>query len=344
LHGKRIKGFILETSLLNIIERIDKCNIMVIGDVVADVYLEGKISRISREAPVLILEHSEERVVPGGAANVVHNTATLSGNVYAVGVVGPDYAGEELVRILASKNADTAGLLVDNSRPTITKTRVMAGGQATVRQQIVRIDKEKKEALDTNVVQAIQEYITTHITGMHGVVLSDYGSNTVTADIIKHVIDACTEKNIPCIVDSRYNIMEYSGISVVKQNESEAAAAVGYEIKNQATLLSAGKTILKKLGAQAVLISRGPDGMSLFEKTGKVTHIPVTNKSEVYDVTGAGDTVVAAMILALAAGASYEEAARLSNFAAGIVVKKPGTATTTPEELRQAIGAHYERI
>jgi rfaE bifunctional protein kinase chain/domain len=332
----------LEKSLLTIIQRIEQRNIMVIGDIVADVYLEGKISRISREAPVLILEHSEERVVPGGAANVVHNTATLSGSVYAVGVVGQDYAGQELARILATKNAHTNGLLVDNGRPTITKTRVMAGGQATVRQQIVRIDKEKKEALGHEIEQSIKAYITAHISNMHGVVISDYGSHTVTSDIMRYVIQTCRDKNIPCIVDSRYNIMEYSGIEVAKQNESEAAAAVGYDIIDQATLLSAGKTILEKLDAKAVLISRGPDGMTLFEKTGTVTHIPVTNKSEVYDVTGAGDTVVATMILALAAGAPYEDAARLSNFAAGIVVKKPGTATTTPEELRQAIGEHFE--
>lgn len=315
---------------------------MVIGDMVADVYLEGTISRISREAPVLILEHTEERVVPGGASNVVHNAAVLSGNVFAVGVVGQDYAGQELARILSSKDANTAGLLVDNSRPTITKTRVMAGGQATVRQQIVRIDKEKKEALSAQIEEEVKAYIAAHIVDMHGVVLSDYGSHTVTTDILRYVIQTCQDKNIPCIVDSRYNIMEYSGITVVKQNESEAAAAVGYEIIDIVTLLSAGKTILEKLDAKAVLISRGPDGMTLFEKTGTVTHIPVTNKSEVYDVTGAGDTVVATMILALAAGASYEDAARLSNFAAGIVVKKPGTATTTPEELSQAIGEHFE--
>lgn len=332
----------MQKKLLNRIAQLENRNIMVIGDMVADVYLEGMISRISREAPVLILEHSEEKVVPGGASNVVHNAAALSGNVFAVGVVGQDYAGQELARILASKNANTAGLLIDTSRPTITKTRVMAGGQATVRQQIVRIDKEKKEALNVQIEEAVKSYITAHIADMHGVVLSDYGSHTVTPDIFHYVIQTCRKNDIPCIVDSRYNIMEYSGIGVVKQNESEAAAAVGYEIIDEVTLLSAGKTILEKLEAEAVLISRGPDGMTLFEKTGTVTHIPVTNKSEVYDVTGAGDTVVATMILALAAGASYEDAARLSNFAAGIVVKKPGTATTTPEELRQAIGEHFE--
>jgi rfaE bifunctional protein kinase chain/domain len=332
----------LQKKLLNRIAQLMNRKIMVIGDMVADVYLEGKISRISREAPVLILEHSDEIVVPGGAANVVHNTATLSGNVYAVGVIGKDYAGQELSRILASKTAETAGLLVDNSRPTITKTRVMAGGQATVRQQIVRIDKEKKEALDVQIEQAVKEYIIAHIVDMHGVVISDYGSHTVTPNIMNYIIAICREKNIPCIVDSRYNIMEYSGITVVKQNESEAAAAVGYDIKDEDTLLSAGKTILDKLDAKAVLITRGPDGMTLFEKHNKVTQIPVTNKSEVYDVTGAGDTVVATMILALAAGASYEDAARLANFAAGIVVKKLGTATATPDELGQAVGKHFK--
>lgn len=332
----------MKNSLLKSIEKIQQCNIMVIGDLVADVYLEGRISRISREAPVLILEHDEEKVVPGGAANVIHNIATLNGQVFAVGVVGQDYAGQELKRILLSKNADIMGLVTDISRPTITKTRIMAGGQATVRQQIVRIDKEKKEALEAKTEEALRAYIAAQISEMHGVVLSDYGSHTITPDILTYVIQICQEKNIPCIVDSRYNIMEYSGITVVKQNESEAAAAVGYAINDQASLLAAGKKILNTLAAQAVLITRGPDGMTLFEKPDKVTHIPVTNKSEVYDVTGAGDTVVAMFILALAAGACHEEAARLSNFAAGIVVKKPGTAITTLKELRQAIGEHFE--
>lgn len=332
----------LQTSLLQIINQLENRKIMVIGDMVADVYVEGKISRISREAPVLILEHTAEKVVPGGASNAVHNTATLSGSVYAVGVVGDDFAGQELARILSSKTVDTGGLIVDHSRPTITKTRVMAGGQATVRQQVVRIDKENKEALSPEIEQAIKDYIAKNISTMHGVVISDYGSNTVTPSIITSVIQACQEMDIPCIVDSRYNIMEYHGVTVVKQNESEAAKAVGYDIIDQATLQSAGSTILEKLDAQAVLITLGPDGMALFEKSGKFTQIPVTNKSEVYDVTGAGDTVVSTMILALAAGASYEDAARLSNFAAGIVVKKPGTATTTPSELRQAIGEHFE--
>lgn len=331
----------MREKLLKTIEQLEKRKIMVLGDIVADVYLEGKISRISREAPVLVLEHKAENVVPGGAANAIYNGATLSGKIYAVGVVGDDFAGQELTRILETKKVQAAGLIVDQTRPTITKTRVMAGGQATVRQQIVRIDKEKKQALLPEIEEAVKAYIGSHIADMEAVVISDYGSNTVTPNIRSSVIAMCREKGIPCIVDSRYNIMEYKGITVVKQNESEAAAAVGYDIVDEATLNSAGREILEKLDAEAVLITRGPDGMSLFEKMGKITHIPVTNKSEVYDVTGAGDTVVITMTLALAAGVSYEDAARLSNFAAGIVVRKLGTATTTLKELRQAIEDHF---
>lgn len=309
---------------------------------VADVYLEGKISRISREAPVLILDHELEKVIPGGAANAVHNTATLGGQVYAVGIVGNDSAGQELSRVLKSKMVNTEGLIVDDHRPTITKTRVMAGGQATVRQQVVRIDKESKEKLETAVENKLLAFVESIIREMAAVVISDYGSQTITPNVIELVITRCHEFGIPCMVDSRYNIMAYHGVTVVKQNESEAAAAIGYKTLDEQQIILAGRTILEQLNAQAVLLTRGPDGMTLFERSGHYTHIPVTNKSEVYDVTGAGDTVVAASILALAAGATYLESARLANYAAGVVVRKPGTATTTPVELRDAIGEQHE--
>lgn len=332
----------MSDSLLSIIDALQDRKVMIIGDMVADVYLEGKIVRISREAPVLILEHAGETVVPGGAANAVHNAATLGGRVYAVGVVGNDSAGSELARILSEKGVVTDGLIVDASRPTITKTRVMAGGQATVRQQVVRIDREAKTPLNSAIEAAVLDYIDKHLPAMDAVVMSDYGSGTVTAAVIAQVVAGCRRANIPCIVDSRYNIMAFTGVTVVKQNETEAAAAVGLKALDDHTLIAAGEKIRDHLAAQAVLITRGPDGMTLFDAQGQITNIPVTNKSEVYDVTGAGDTVVAAMTLALAAGASYLDAARLANFAAGIVVRKPGTATTTPEELREAVASYYE--
>lgn len=315
---------------------------MIIGDMVADVYVEGKISRISREAPVLVLEHQEEKVVPGGAANVVANVAALGGGAFATGVIGKDAAGRNLSEELKKKGATVDGLIIDESRPTISKTRIMAGGQATVRQQIVRVDKEKREPLSSGMEEAILTYIKENIGKMDAVVLSDYGSHTVTPTIREWVINTCQAAQVPCIVDSRYNVMNYRGVSVVKQNESELAAAVGYSLESQECLLEAGKAVLEALEAQAVLVTRGPDGMSLFERNGNVKHIPVTNKSEVYDVTGAGDTVVATIILALAAGISMVDAARLANFAAGIVVKKPGTAATTPEELEQTIREYFE--
>ncbi|MEL7633340.1 MAG: PfkB family carbohydrate kinase [Sporomusa sphaeroides] len=315
---------------------------MVIGDMVADIYLEGKISRISREAPVLILEHCGETVVPGGAANAVHNAATLGGQVYAVGIIGGDNAGQQLTQVLNSRNVNTQGFIIDTSRPTITKTRVMAGGQATVRQQVVRIDRECKQALAVGIEQQLHGYVRENICNMDAVVISDYGGFSVSPDLKKMVIEACNQTGIPSMVDSRYNIMDYKGIKLVKQNESEAASAVDFAVLDQNSLSKAGQFLLERLDAQAVLITQGPEGMTLFERSGSVSHIPVSNKSEVYDVTGAGDTVVVTMMLALAAGASYYDAACLANLAAGVVVRKPGTATATPAELRTAIGEYTQ--
>ncbi|SDD80934.1 bifunctional heptose 7-phosphate kinase/heptose 1-phosphate adenyltransferase [Sporomusa acidovorans] len=328
----------MSQNLSRLIDNLQQKKIMVIGDMVADVYLEGAISRISREAPVLILEHAGETVVPGGAANAVHNAATLGGQVYAVGVVGNDQAGQQLAQLLGDKQVNTQGFITDPSRPTITKTRVMAGGQATVRQQVVRIDRECKEALNATVEQRLLQYITEHIRQMDVVVMSDYGSSTISPAVRQVVIDACNQAGIPSMVDSRYNIMDYKGIKFVKQNESEAAAALKIRIRDQNSLNQAGRQLCEQLQAEGVLITQGPEGMTLFERAGAISHIPVSNKSEVYDVTGAGDTVAITMMLALAAGATVYEAACLANFAAGVVVRKPGTATATPAELKQALG------
>lgn len=332
----------MSRNLVPYIDKLQKQKIMIIGDMVADVYLEGKIARISREAPVLILEHSHEIVVPGGAANAVHNAAALGGQVYAVGVVGQDNAGEQLSHSLCEKKVNTDGLFIDASRPTITKTRIMAGGQATVRQQIVRIDRESKEPLSVTIEQKMLGYIEETIPAMSAVIISDYGSMTISPAIREQVISACNRAGIPSIVDSRYDIMAYEGIRFVKQNESEAAAATGLKMLNGSQLQQAAELMLAKLKAEVILITQGPDGMTLFNRNGTQTHIPVTNRSEVYDVTGAGDTVVATMMLALAAGADYVEAACLANFAAGVVVRKPGTATASPQELKVAIGEYCE--
>ncbi|WP_434133634.1 PfkB family carbohydrate kinase [Sporomusa sphaeroides] len=332
----------MSQHLFSILDQIKNKKILIIGDMVADVYLEGKISRISREAPVLILEHAGETVVPGGAANAVYNAAALGGEVYAAGIIGADHAGEKLTKILGSSGVRTEGLIVDQTRPTVTKTRVMAGGQATVRQQVVRIDRESKQELISTTEQMLLQSINNVINSMDAVVISDYGGVTVSPAIREGIISACRDRGIPSMVDSRYNVMAYNGIRLIKQNESEAAAATGIEITDQSSLRQASQRILNQLAAEAVLVTQGPDGMTLVERSGDISHIPVTNKSEVYDVTGAGDTVVVAMMLAVAAGACYADAARIANFAAGIVVRKPGTATLTLAELRTAIGEYHQ--
>lgn len=287
-------------------------DILVIGDMVADIYLDGRISRISREAPVLVLEQAGEKVVAGGAANVVNNIATLGGKVHAVGLVGRDKSADGLREILAANGADVRGLIADDSRPTISKTRIIAGGRATVSQQIVRIDRESKAPMAPAIEAELRAYIKSILPTVEGVVISDYGSGTVTEGLQSLLIDYCQTKGIPSIVDSRYAVRRFHGIGYVKQNDAEIAAAKG------------------------VLVTRGELGMVLVEH-GAVHEIPVSDKSEVFDVSGAGDTCVAAVILALAAGIAPATAARLSNIASGIAVRKLGTSTVSVRELAEVI-------
>lgn len=301
-------------------------SILVIGDMVADIYLDGRISRISREAPVLVLEQAGEKVVAGGAANVVNNIATLGGKVHADG----------LRVILAKNGADVSGLIADDSRPTISKTRIIAGGRATVSQQIVRIDRESKAPMAPAVEAELRAYIKSVLPTVEGVVISDYGSGTVTEGLQTLLIDYCRAHDIPSIVDSRYAVRRFHGIGYVKQNDAEIAAAMGRELVTTEDIIAAAEELRGELAAKGVLVTRGELGMVLVEH-GAVHEIPVSDKSEVFDVSGAGDTCVAAVILALAAGIAPATAARLSNIASGIAVRKLGTSTVSVRELAAAI-------
>ena len=326
---------------INSLKKFNKINILIIGDMVADVYLKGNISRVSREAPVLVLEHAGEKVVPGGAANVVHNVATLGGQAFAVGLIGNDKAGTGLRDILNDKNVETTGLIVEENRPTITKTRIIAGGSATVSQQIVRIDQEVKNSILKQSEESFINILKQVIDKIDAVVLSDYGSGMLSDKIRSFIIESCQEKNIKTIVDSRYDILKFEGVSFVKQNEAEAAKAVGFELTSEDAVVTAGKILLEKLQAEGIIISRGEQGMSLIQDNGEIHHIPVVDKSEVFDVSGAGDTAVAAFILAIASGAKPVEATKIANFAAGIAVRKLGTATVSNEELKEVLGEYY---
>jgi len=327
----------MKEELLSLLDELEGQRILVLGDVVADIYLQGSISRISREAPVLVLEQQKEVIVAGGAANVVNNVATLGGSVFAVGLLGHDSGGEGLKEVLRKNGAHIEGLLTDENRPTISKTRIIAGGRATVSQQIVRVDKECHEPLTEAHERELLKYIKSVLPQMQGVVLSDYGSGTVTPKLRKAIIRYAREHGIPTMVDSRYDVKSFKGIGYVKQNDAELAAAVGRSLPDEEAVIEAAQELLRGLEAEGVLVTRGELGMILVEADGAVHVIPVSDKSEVYDVSGAGDTCVAAVILALAAGVSPEKAAELSNVASGIAVRKLGTATVSAEELRRAL-------
>ena len=323
----------------DLVKRLAGRRILVIGDMVADIYIDGRISRISREAPVLVLEQAGEKIVAGGAANVAHNAQTLGGSVYAVGLLGEDAAAQGLADILAEKGVQTAGLFRDAARPTISKTRIIAGGRATVSQQIVRLDKESHAPLRRETEGEMLRYLDEILPQMEGIVLSDYGAGTITEAVKDKLIGYAREHGLPSIVDSRYDIRRFRNIGYVKQNDAELSAAVGRELPDEATLMAAGRELLAELSADGVLVTRGEHGMMLFSRDGTVTDIPVSDRSEVYDVSGAGDTCVATVILALAAGIEAPEAARLSNVASGIAVRKLGTATVSAAELSRALDA-----
>ncbi len=325
-------------AVVNALKAMSGVPVLIIGDMVADVYLDGTIARISREAPVLVLEQREERVVAGGAANVASNAATLGGASYAVGVCGTERSGDALLAVLRANGVRTAFVRAD-AHPTITKTRIIAGGRATVSQQIVRVDREWHTPLDAETEEALLVRIRELLPQVRGVVLSDYGSGTVTERVRRLVITEARKRGIPSMVDSRYDILAYEGIGYVKQNDAELAAALERELSSEEEIRAAGHELRERLSADGVLITRGDKGMTLFLADGSATDIPVSDHSEIFDVSGAGDTCVAVMILGLAAGVDALAAARLSNVASGIAVRKRGTATVAAAELYAAVTA-----
>lgn len=322
---------------MDAVARMKGTRVLILGDMVADIYLDGRISRISREAPVLVLEEMGERVVAGGAANVAHNAATLGGRVKAFGVLGRDAGGDGIRAVLDKVGVDTAGLVGTAERPTISKTRVIAGGRATVSQQIVRIDKESRDPLPNSLAKELETALLKALSSVDAVVLSDYGSGTVTEEIRAELLAACRQKGMPTIVDSRYGVRSFRGVDYVKQNDAELAAAFDRRLETEEDIERTARELIGELDAKGALITRGEKGMLLFLSDGARYEIPVSDKSEVYDVSGAGDTCVAAFILALAGGTSPQEAAYVSNIASGIAVRKLGTATVSDGELHKKV-------
>lgn len=324
--------------LRKVVQSFSNLTVTVVGDLVADEFVFGEISRVSREAPVLILSHRERNVVPGGGANAVYNLADLGVNVLPVGVVGDDEPGKLLIKAFRHKHIPVSGVLKDKSYSTITKTRILAGMSHSPRQQVVRVDREPaaepNQHLRRELVLAAREYAR----ASDALLVSDYGYGAATPQILNAIRYKGGLNGVPITLDSRYRMLEYSGVSAATPNEPEVEQLLGMRIgQNWSRLLKAGEQIMTRMKLRSLIITRGHDGLVAFDKRHKPVDIPIHGTDEVADVTGAGDTVIATFTAALAAGASTEEAAYLANYAAGIVVMKRGTATVTRDELLQAL-------
>jgi len=309
-----------------------KAKIVVIGDIMMDRFIWGKVSRISPEAPVPVVVVEKETFLFGGAANVVHNIHALGGKALLCGVVGEDEIGQKFLEDLTQIGLETRGVLVEKGRQTTMKTRIIAHHQ-----QVVRIDRESMDHLKPSPSRRLSDLLKQNLTEFDGVILSDYGKGLLTRGLIHSTIRRARETKRFVLVDPKLkNFPFYRGAKVVTPNTAEASSASGMPITDLTSLKKAGRVLMRKLRCDALVITRGEEGMAIFESHKEPFLVPTVAK-EVYDVTGAGDTVIATMALALASGADVREAATLANYAAGIVVGKMGTATVKPLELSRVI-------
>lgn len=324
--------------LIRIIEQFPKLSITVLGDLIADEFIYGEISRVSREAPVLILRHRERTVVPGGAGNAIYNLADLGVTVLPVGVIGDDEPGRMLLHSFRQKHISVTGIRRIKGRGTVTKTRVLAGTTHSPRQQVIRVDREPETALDRATVRDLTFQARGYVRASDALLISDYGYGAATPEIFSNIRARASLDSIPVTLDSRYRTLAYSGVTAATPNEAELEEVLRTRIGNDnSRLLDTGKAVMQRMKLQSLLVTRGKDGMVVFSRSNKPVMIPIHGSDEVADVTGAGDTVIATYTAALAAGADPETAARLANYAGGIVVMKRGTATVTREELLRAV-------
>lgn len=324
--------------LLQVIDALRGRRLLVLADMVADEFVFGRIQRVSREAPVLILQYDGADVRLGGGANAVHNIRTLGGVPLPFGVVGRDEHGRRLRRLLREQHVDAAGVLSEPGYVTPVKTRILAGGAHSTKQQVVRIDKATHLPARSEARARLLAALRRVRGRVDGVLVSDYGFGLLTPAVVQAAIAFGRRHRIPVTVDSRHGLLAFKGMTAVTPNEPEVEAALGVTIgHDRGRLEAAGRSLLRRLGVAAALVTRGSDGMALFEPGARALHIPIHGTDQVADVTGAGDTVIAAFTLALAAGATPAEASLLSNYAGGIVVMKSGTATVSADEMRAAV-------
>jgi rfaE bifunctional protein kinase chain/domain len=321
-----------------IIGRFQERRIVVVGDAVADRFLYGEISRVSREAPVLILRHERTETIPGGAANCAANLASLGAQVSLVAVVGEDEAGGALLDRLSAAGVNVAGNVLQSSiAQTTTKVRILAGQLHSTRQQVIRVDYESEPLADESVREQLRARLIEEAARACAVIISDYNYGVADAGMIAAVREATRARNIPVLVDSRFRLSEFHGFTSATPNEDEVEQLLGVHHTGVVGLEAAGVELRERLGYRALLITRGGHGMMLIEEGSPPLHIEAVGALEAVDGTGAGDTVIAAYTLALASGATFADAAQLANHAGGLVVMKRGTASVNPDELLSSV-------
>ena len=326
------------SRLLQLTEGMKGKLVVVYGDIVADRFIYGTPKRISREAPVLILRQYREDILLGGAGNAINNILSLGGFPVPVSVLGRDPAADALIARLTENGVDCGGILRTDRYNTPTKVRILGGMPHASRQQIVRYDIEDEFEMRDDEARQFEMLLRDHISLCHAGIISDYGYGVVTNTLAGTLTQFAHGK--PVTLDSRYDLLRYPGVTAATPNEEEAAAAAGTSLFNgedEDRLYDVAETLQESLDCEAILITRGSRGMALFEREGAPLFLAVSGTDQVADVTGAGDTVIATFTLALSAGASYAEAAKLANYAGGVVVMKMGTATASSDEIRHAI-------
>ncbi len=328
------------SRLLELIDRFRKVRVVVFGDLIVDEFIYGEIARVSREAPVLILNYDSTEIVPGGAGNAANNVAALGGTVTAVGFAGRDETGRRLIEALR-RHVNVQSVIRPSELRTPTKTRILAGGIHSAKQQVVRIDRASIPLVSDRDMRAIRSSLLKAAGRCNALLVSDYGGGAVSPQLVADAARTLRRRGRvtpPVLVDSRHSLLRYRGMTTCTPNESEVEQLLGVRIGDNTRVLErAGRELLRRTRADAVLITRGSRGMALFEPDRPTVHIPIYGSDQIADVTGAGDTVIATMTLALAAGSSFLDAARLANYAGGIVVMKRGTATVSADELRAAV-------
>lgn len=327
-----------KNNLLQLVDQFGGKKVAVWGDFILDEYIFGTTRRISREAPVLILSYRKSEYFLGGAGNSILNLKALGAEPLPIGLIGADDDGKKILKILKQKNISTECVIADRKCETPIKTRILAGEETARKQQILRIDREASVPESTESKQKIHTFLSSSLSKIDGLLISDYNNHTVTKDIFDRIISQYKKKKIPVTLDSRFRLLGFKGIDVSTPNEPEVEGALHIRIDDDTQVLNkAGKELLERTESKAILITRGSKGMVLFEKGKPPQSIPIHGTTDIVDVTGAGDTVISVFTLALICGATFIQASQLANYAGSVVVMKKGTAALSVEELKEAV-------